>query len=138
MPTIAPPAASPADAHDTLRRARVYLARVAEPPATSLAAFIEAHGPIEAAGRVRAGDVPDAVREETGARRDQDLVDEDLAAAAQVGARLILPEDGNFRIQSPCCPRSSRGAVEADAGRVEVVLDWCGNVARSGSKRCVV
>lgn len=92
MPTIAPPAASPADAHDALRRARVYLARVAEPPATSLAAFVEVHGPVEAAARVRAGDVPDAVLEETGARREQDLVDEDLAAAAQAGARLILPE----------------------------------------------
>lgn len=96
MPTVAPSGASFADAQNALRRARVYLARVAEPPATSLTAFVDVHGPIEAAARVRAGDVPDAVREETVARRDQDLVDEDLAAAAQAGARLVLPEDDEW------------------------------------------
>ncbi|OLF08558.1 DNA protecting protein DprA [Actinophytocola xanthii] len=76
-----------------VRRARTYLARVAEPPAPALSAFIDAHGPVEAARRVQAQQVPEPVARETAARHGLDLVDADIAAAAEIGARLIIPED---------------------------------------------
>ncbi|HEV2783497.1 MAG TPA: DNA-processing protein DprA [Actinophytocola sp.] len=74
-------------------RARAYLLRVAEPPATALAGLVARHGPVEAAALVRAGAGPDGVVAETSARRRHDRVDEDLAAAERVGARLLVPED---------------------------------------------
>lgn len=79
-------------------RARAYLSRVAEPPAPALAAFVEAIGPVAAAGRVRAGDVPDPVAGETAGRRTTDLADADLQAAEAAGARLLVPEDAAW----PC------------------------------------
>ena len=74
-------------------RARAYLSRVAEPPSPGLAAFVAAVGPVEAASRVRAGDVPDPVAGETAARRTVDRAGADLAAADAAGARLLVPED---------------------------------------------
>jgi DNA processing protein len=74
-------------------RARAYLVRVAEPPAPGLAALVDRHGPVEAAARVRAGEVPDRVAEETSARRHLNRFEEDLASAGRAGARLVVPED---------------------------------------------
>jgi len=74
-------------------RARAYLSRVAEPPASALAAFVEAIGPVEAARRIRAGDVPDQVAAETAARRSVDRAGADLDAADAAGAWLLVPED---------------------------------------------
>lgn len=88
-----------ADACDEVRRARAYLLRVAEPPAPGLAAYVAAHGPATAATHIRAGRVPDAVARETSARRDQDRVDDDYAAAERVGARLVVPEDAEWPTQ---------------------------------------
>ncbi|HEX3260973.1 MAG TPA: DNA-processing protein DprA [Pseudonocardia sp.] len=76
-----------------VRRARAYLLRVAEPPASALARMIAALGPVEAAARVRAGAVPESVARETAGRRAVDRVDDDLAAAEACGARLLTPED---------------------------------------------
>ncbi len=78
---------------DEVVRARAYLSRVAEPPAAALIAFVDAVGPVAAAARVRAGDVPDEVAKETTARRRAECIDADLAAARTVGARLLVPED---------------------------------------------
>jgi DNA processing protein len=85
-------------------RARAYLSWAAEPPAPSLAAFVEAVGPIEAAHRVRAGDVPHQVAGETAARRTVDRADADLAAAHAAGARLLVPEDAAWPREAfaPC------------------------------------
>jgi DNA processing protein len=85
--------------HDPLRRARAYLLRVAEPPAVALTALIAEHDPVRAAALVRAGTVPNAVLDETATRRDHDLVDRDFAAAHQVGARLVTPEDDEWPAQ---------------------------------------
>lgn len=74
-------------------RARAYLSRVAEPPASALAGLVAAVGPVAAAARVRTGEVPDAVAAETAARRAVDHSAADLAAARAVGARLLVPED---------------------------------------------
>jgi DNA processing protein len=78
---------------DPVRSARAYLLRVAEPPAAALSLYVEAVGPVKAAEHVRSGAVPDPVRDETSARRESDFVEADLAAAAVVGARLVIPED---------------------------------------------
>jgi DNA processing protein len=74
-------------------RARAYLSRVAEPPAPALAAYVDVVGPVEAAHRIRAGDVPDLVAGETAARRAVDRAGADLAAAHAAGVRLLVPED---------------------------------------------
>lgn len=87
---------------DPVRRARAYLLRVAEPPAPALAALVAECGPVNAATRVRAGDVSSAVAAETGAHRllvDDDVVDEDFAQAAAAGARLLIPEDEDWPMQ---------------------------------------
>jgi DNA processing protein len=77
-------------------RARAYLLGVAEPPAHALAELVSVCGLVEAAARVRVGDVPARVGEETVARRDLDRLDQQLAAAEQVGARLVVPEDDEW------------------------------------------
>ena len=86
-----PEAAAPVD--EEVVRARAYLSRVAEPPASALVGFVAAVGPLVAAARVRAGDVPDAVAGETAARRTVDHSAADLTAARAVGGRLLVPED---------------------------------------------
>jgi DNA processing protein len=80
-------------ASDELRRARAYLAGVAEPPAPALVEFVGRVGALEAADRVRRGEVPDPVAAVTAARRDQRCAESDLGAAEALGVRLIVPED---------------------------------------------
>jgi DNA processing protein len=78
---------------DTIRRARIYLTRVAEPPAPALTWFVAQLGPVTAAERVRARTVPDDVAAETKDRhhwadaRDADFGDPDR------GLHLLIPED---------------------------------------------
>ncbi len=107
-PAPAPPA--PAPPVDVVR-ARVYLARVAEPPAAALVRFVAEVGPVAAAERVRRGDVPDAVAAPTRARREQDRVDADLAAAAAEGLRLLVPEHAEWPAE-PLAALSGCGADE--------------------------
>ncbi|WAL64199.1 DNA-processing protein DprA [Amycolatopsis cynarae] len=78
------------------RLARAYLVRVAEPPAPALAVFVAEVGPVDAADAVRKGTCPQRVAEETGARRELDLVRDDFAAAGRLGARLVIPEDDEW------------------------------------------
>src|SRR2546430_15232430 len=78
---------------DALRRARAYLMRVAEPPTVALAAFVARHGAEQAAQLVSLGQVPAAVADETSARRHLACGKEQLARAAECGARLLIPED---------------------------------------------
>jgi DNA processing protein len=84
------------NAPDDVRLARAYLAAVAEPPAAALVAFVGEVGPLAAADRVRAGEVPDAVAATTRARRARVDPAADLAAAAAIGARLLVPEDEDW------------------------------------------
>lgn len=79
-----------------VHRARAYLLGAAEPPAPALAAFVSAHGPVDAAERVRRGEVPDPVAQETEARRATDRAEHDLARAAEAGYRLLTPEDDEW------------------------------------------
>ncbi|HEY4005912.1 MAG TPA: DNA-processing protein DprA [Pseudonocardia sp.] len=83
-------------ASDEVRLARAYLCGVAEPPAPALAALVAVVGPLEAAARVRQGQVPERVAKETGARCARELAAEQLRAAEAVGARLLVPEDDDW------------------------------------------
>ncbi len=85
-----------ADAVRPERVARAYLLRVAEPPAPALARFVDEHGPVEAAARVRRADTPDPVTAETEARAGHDLAHRDLREGAAAGARLVIPEDDEW------------------------------------------
>lgn len=67
--------------------------RVAEPPAPALVAFVAEHGSVAAAKLVHQGQCPGKVREETRARHEIVLAEQDLAQAAAFGARLVIPED---------------------------------------------
>lgn len=79
------------------RLARAYLLQVAEPPAPALAELVSACGPVHAAERVRRGDVPAAVADETDARRQRLVTEADLERAhEEYGARLITPEDDEW------------------------------------------
>lgn len=78
---------------DEIRLARAYLLGVAEPPAAALSALVDAHGPVLAAQRVREGNVPEAVAQETAARAERIVTEGDLRRAADAGTRLIIPED---------------------------------------------
>ncbi|HEY7597966.1 MAG TPA: DNA-processing protein DprA [Actinophytocola sp.] len=86
--------------------------RVAEPPATALLGFVEAVGPLVAAERVRAADVPAAVLTETSARRHLDQAAGDLEDAERVGARLVVPEDKEWPAWQLLCL-----ATAADRGQ---------------------
>ena len=46
---------------DDIVLARAYLSRVAEPASLALWEFVGAHGPVEAARRIRAGAVPEPI-----------------------------------------------------------------------------
>lgn len=74
-------------------RAWAYLSRVAEPPCAPLAALVADCGAVEAAERVRRGDVSDDLRSRTEARRDVDCAAEDLDLLERRGGRLITPGD---------------------------------------------
>ncbi|HYH28942.1 MAG TPA: DNA-processing protein DprA [Pseudonocardia sp.] len=82
--------------NDAILLARAYLSRVAEPPAPALAEFVAEVGPVEAAARVRDGRVGERVAAETGVRRAVHRAEDDLAAAAAAGARLVVPEHAEW------------------------------------------
>ncbi|MFR9731291.1 DNA-processing protein DprA [Saccharopolyspora sp. MS10] len=84
---------------DSLRRARAYLAAVAEPPAPALAACVAEHGPVRAAELVRRGAVPGAVTDEVEARREHVSGTRLLAEADRAGARLLVPEDPEWPLE---------------------------------------
>jgi DNA processing protein len=81
---------------DVTACAWAYLSRVAEPPCAELAALVSRVGPVEAAERVRRGDVNDALARRTEARRDIDRAAEDLELLARRGGRLIAPDDDEW------------------------------------------
>lgn len=82
---------------DTLR-AWAYLSRVAEPPCDELASLIATVGPIEAADRVRRGEVPTGLAERTAARRDIDCAADDLDVLDRRGGRLVTPGDDEWPV----------------------------------------
>ncbi|UMB68000.1 DNA-processing protein DprA [Mycobacterium paraterrae] len=78
---------------DATQRAWAYLSRVVEPPCAELADLVARVGPVDAAERVRRGDVDDKTARRTEARRDIDRAAEDLEVLARRGGRLLTPDD---------------------------------------------
>ena len=77
---------------EDLLLARAFLSRVAEPASLPVWSFVARHGPLEAAARIRAGDVPAQVDAATAARRHSADPAADLEVADRHGIRLIIPE----------------------------------------------
>ncbi|MFP5371741.1 MAG: DNA-processing protein DprA [Actinomycetes bacterium] len=86
----------PGEAHPGLRRARAWLSRVAEPGTVDFWRFVEAVGPVDAARLLRAGRAPERIRALAGARAEEDESLADLQRAERCGARLVVPEDGEW------------------------------------------
>ncbi|WP_445169647.1 DNA-processing protein DprA [Mycolicibacterium sp. Dal123E01] len=83
---------------DVRTLAWAYLSRVAEPPCDEIAALVSEVGPVEASYRVSAGEVSDALRERTAARRDIDAAEADLDMLERRGGRLITPDDDEWPV----------------------------------------
>lgn len=81
---------------DQARRAWAYLSRVVEPPCAPLAAYVAAHGPVDAAARIRGGCEVAELTPLVEARREQDCAAADLAMLAGRGGRLITPDDDEW------------------------------------------
>ncbi|WP_454789492.1 DNA-processing protein DprA [Mycolicibacterium lutetiense] len=81
---------------DEVRRAWAYLSRVAEPPCAELAVLVAQVGPVEAAGRVRSGEVKAELFSRVEARRELDCAVKDLAVLDRMGGRLITPDDDEW------------------------------------------
>ncbi|MBJ7336589.1 DNA-processing protein DprA [Mycolicibacterium sp.] len=73
-----------------------YLSRVVEPPSREVAAYVAAVGPVEAAARIKAGEVTSTLARLTQARRDVDCAADDLDVVARLGGRLVTPEDPDW------------------------------------------
>jgi DNA processing protein len=81
---------------DEIARAWAYLSRVAEPPCPELRALVRRVGPVEAAERVRAGEVDGTVGQRVEARRQIDCAAEDLHVLERMGGRLVTADDDEW------------------------------------------
>jgi DNA processing protein len=109
-------------------RAWAYLSRVVEPPCAELAALVDRVGPVEAAERVRTGQVDDSLAHRVEARREIDRAAADLEWLARRGGRLITPDDAEW----PMLAFTAFGSVAVAArpqGRPPLVL-WAMGPAR--------
>jgi len=85
---------------DERRLALAYLSRVAEPPCPELTALVGRVGPVEAADRIKAGDVTDELARRTDARRGIDCTTEDLDVLDRYGGRLVAAGDDEWPLLS--------------------------------------
>lgn len=85
-------------ASDSALRAWGYLSRVAEPPCAELAALVHRVGPVEAAERIRRGQVDGELARLTRARCEIDRAAADLEQLARRGGRLITPDDDEWPV----------------------------------------
>ncbi|HJC30112.1 MAG TPA: DNA-protecting protein DprA [Candidatus Dietzia intestinipullorum] len=76
-----------------VRRAHAYLGAVTERPTAELWDLVDEVGPVEAADRIRSGRVGASLAGQSESRRDRIDVDGLFGAAAEVGARLLVPGD---------------------------------------------
>ena len=81
---------------DEISRAWAYLSRVAEPPCPELRALARRVGPVEAAERVRSGEVDDVIARRVEARRQIDCAERDLEVLDRMGGRLITADDAEW------------------------------------------
>lgn len=102
-------------------RAWAYLSRVAEAPCPGLAELVRRLGVVEAAERVRRGQVDQAVAQRTEARRELDCATADLEILDQRGGRLVTPDDAEW----PGLPLASFAGVpvrDKPEGRAPLAL----------------
>ncbi len=85
---------------DEARLALAYLSRVAEPPCPELTRLVTRLGPIEAAGRVKSGDIAADLARRVEARREIDTAAEDLDLLTRRGGRLITADDAEWPLLS--------------------------------------
>ena len=81
---------------DGTLRAWAYLSRVIEPPCAELGVLVARTGPVEAADRVRRGQVDNVLARRTEARREVDRAAEDLDVLNRCGGRLVTPDDDEW------------------------------------------
>ncbi len=114
---------------DDTRLALAYLSRVAEPPCPELAMLVNRVGPIEAAQRVKSGEVADDLARRTEARRGIDCAAEDLELLARRGGRLVTADDTEW----PLLSFMAFAGVDHQL-RPRPILRWrCGPLVRPGS-----
>ena len=120
-------------------RAWAYLSRVAEPPCRELAALVTRVGPVEAAARVRCGDVDEPLLSRTAARRDIDTCAADLDVLARLGGRLIIPGAAEWP-QSSFTPFTNPGARKRADAHPPLVLWAVGpeHLADVAERSCAV
>lgn len=80
-------------ADDAARHARAWLSRAVEPGHALMHAYVGSVGPVAAMRSLRSADAPAHLQALVGARYDEDQAAADLAAAASIGARLVVPDD---------------------------------------------
>lgn len=81
-----------------------YLVRVVEPPCAELTVLVHHVGPVEAAARIRRGDVTRELRTRTEARRGTDCAASDLDAMSRLGGRLVVPGGAEWPATSFVAP----------------------------------
>jgi DNA processing protein len=113
---------------DPTLRAWAYLSRVVEPPCAELAALVGRVGPVEAAERVRRGQVDDVLARHTEARREIDRTADDLDLLARRGGRLVTPDDDEWPTLAFAAFRGDAVAAKPQ-GRPPLVL-WAMGPAR--------
>lgn len=75
------------------RAAYAWLSRACEPGEHAVWAYVTALGAREVAAQIHGRDAPERIQRLAGPRATEDLAMRDLAAAEQVGARLVIPGD---------------------------------------------
>jgi DNA processing protein len=111
---------------DQAARAWAYLSRVAEPPCPELRALARRIGPVEAAERVRTGDVEDVIARRVEARREIDCAEKDLETLDRMGGRLITADDDEWPLLAFT---PFRGVTERSDAHEPMVL-WAAGPAR--------
>jgi DNA processing protein len=98
-----------------------YLSRVAEAPCAELAELVGEVGPVDAAERIRRGEVSEALQRRTEARREVDTAAADLELLDRRGGRLVTRDDGEW----PHLPFAAFGGApirDKDQGRPPLAL----------------
>lgn len=113
---------------DEISRAWAYLSRVAEPPCPELRALALRVGPVEAAERVRTGNVDGVIAGRIEARYQIDCAAEDLDVLYRMGGRLITADDAEWPLLAF---NSFRGVVDRQRPQAhEPMVLWAIGPAR--------
>lgn len=115
-----------------------YLSRVVEAPCAELNALAACEGPIEAAARIRRGDVEGALRTRTEARRDNDCSADDLAILDKLGGRLVVPGDDDWPGTAFTAPSQSASDTRRWLPPVALWVVGPANLADVAMRSCAI